>query len=187
MAWADASQRSEAMPVVCIRRDFAVSNRSTLSTSTTAACRCRYQSLTAGGLIYDHVSIRLPGSRFSPPLVTLPFYQFKQPFVAASPFSGSLLDFFDSFSMRRLQGQGPQNATHGDRDSAPGDPLNARAGAPTGPSPAARPPHGDRTPPRPPPQHDGAAPPPPPPPAARSPPVCLTPAPRPKSQNCSAA
>jgi acetyl-CoA acetyltransferase len=46
------------MPVVCIGRDFAVSHRSTLSTSTTAACRCRYQSLTAGGLIYDHVSIK---------------------------------------------------------------------------------------------------------------------------------
>src|SRR5215217_6803671 len=57
MAWSDASQRLEAMPVVRTGRDFAVPNRSTLSTSTTAACRCRDQSLTAGGLIYDHVSL----------------------------------------------------------------------------------------------------------------------------------
>src|SRR5215475_14195664 len=70
--------------------------------------------------------------------VELPFYQFTQPFVAARPFSGDLLDFFDSFSVRLLRGQGPQNATHGDRDSSPGDPPNARAGDPTDPSPAAR-------------------------------------------------
>src|SRR5215510_8750593 len=59
MAWADAGQRSEAMPVVRTGRDFAVSNRPIVSTSATAACRCRYQSLTAGGMIYDRVSINL--------------------------------------------------------------------------------------------------------------------------------
>ena len=68
----------------------------------------------------------------------LPFYQFTQPSVAVSPFSGNFVDFFDSFSVRFLRGQGPQNATHGDRDSSPGDPPNARAGDPTDPSPAAR-------------------------------------------------
>jgi hypothetical protein len=52
--------------------------------------------------------------------------------------SGNLLDFFDSFSVRFLQGQESQNATHGDRDSSLGDPPNARAGDPTDPSPAAR-------------------------------------------------
>src|ERR1700704_2843359 len=70
--------------------------------------------------------------------VMLQFYQFTQPSVAVSPFSGNLLDFFDSFSGRLLRGQGSQNATHGDRDSSPGDPPNARAGDPTGPLPAAR-------------------------------------------------
>ena len=58
MAWSDAGQRLEGMPVVRTGRDFAISNRSTLSASTTAACRCRDQSLTAGGLIYDHVSFK---------------------------------------------------------------------------------------------------------------------------------
>src|SRR6476660_7671064 len=70
--------------------------------------------------------------------IKLPFYQFTQPSVAVSPFSGNLLDFFDSFSGRLLRGQGSQNAMHGDRDSSPGDPPNARAGDPTDPSPAAR-------------------------------------------------
>src|SRR5206468_6211406 len=69
---------------------------------------------------------------------TLPFYQFTQPSVSASPCSVNPLDFFDSFSVRLLRGQGPQNATYGDRDSSPGDLPNARAGDPTGPSPAAR-------------------------------------------------
>ena len=70
-----------------------------------------------------------------------PFYQFTQPSVAASLCSGNPLNFFDSFSVRLLQEQGPQNATRGDRDSSPGAPPNARAGDPTGPSPAAhRPP-----------------------------------------------
>src|ERR671924_1840535 len=68
----------------------------------------------------------------------LPFYQFMQPSGAVSPFSGSLLDFFDSFSVRLLQEQGPQNATRGDPDSSPGALPNARAGDPTGPSPVAR-------------------------------------------------
>src|SRR5438874_12546472 len=68
----------------------------------------------------------------------LPFYQFTQPSVAVSPFSGNLVDFFDSFSVRFLRGQGPQNATHGDRDSLPTGPPPARAGDPTGPSPAVR-------------------------------------------------
>src|SRR5215510_10032916 len=57
MAWADAGQRLEAMPTAGTGRDFAVSNRSAVSTPATAACRCRYQSLTAGSMIYDHVSI----------------------------------------------------------------------------------------------------------------------------------
>src|SRR6185295_12106089 len=60
----------------------------------------------------------------------LPFYQFTQPCVATSPCSGNSLDFCDSFSVRFLRGQGPQNATHGDQDSSPGAPLNARAGDP---------------------------------------------------------
>src|SRR5262245_22206218 len=71
-------------------------------------------------------------------IIELPFYQFTQPFVAASPCSGNSLDFFDSFSVRCLRGQGSQNATHGDQDSSPGDPPNAQAGDPTDPSPAAR-------------------------------------------------
>src|SRR2546430_638773 len=71
-------------------------------------------------------------------LVILPFYQFTQPSVAVSPFSGNLWDFFDSFSVRFLRGQGPQNATIGDGDSSQGAPPNARAGDPMGPSPAAR-------------------------------------------------
>src|SRR5215510_8669661 len=58
MAWSDAGQRSEAMPIVCTGCDFAVSNRPAVSTPATAACRCRYQSLTASGMIYDHVSIK---------------------------------------------------------------------------------------------------------------------------------
>jgi hypothetical protein len=32
-------------------------------------------------------------------ILLLPFYQFTQPFVAVSPFSEDLLDFFDSFSV----------------------------------------------------------------------------------------
>ena len=58
MAWADAGQRSEAMPVARTGCDFAVSNRPAVSTPATATCRCRYQSLTASGMIYDHVSIK---------------------------------------------------------------------------------------------------------------------------------
>ena len=65
-------------------------------------------------------------------------FHFTQPSVAVSPFSGNFVDFFDSFSVRFLRGQGPQNATHGDRDSSPDDLPNARAGDPMGPSPAAR-------------------------------------------------
>src|SRR4029450_12204458 len=70
--------------------------------------------------------------------VQLPFYQFTQPSVAVTPYFVNLVDFFDSFSVRLLRGQGPPNATHGDRDSSPSNPPNARAGDPTGPSPAAR-------------------------------------------------
>src|SRR5438128_60527 len=68
----------------------------------------------------------------------LPFYQFTQPSVAVSLFSGNPLDLCDSFSVQLLRGQGPQNATHGDQDSSPGDPPTAWAGDPTGPSPAVR-------------------------------------------------
>src|SRR4030095_14743265 len=68
----------------------------------------------------------------------LQFYQFTQHSVAVSPCFATLLDFFYSFSVRLLQGQGPQNATYGDRDNSPGDPLSARAGDPTGPSPGVR-------------------------------------------------
>src|SRR6516164_7050528 len=70
--------------------------------------------------------------------ILLPFYQFTQPSVAVSLFSGNLLDLCDSFSVQLLRGQGPQNATHGDQDSSPGGPPNAPAGDPTGPSPAVR-------------------------------------------------
>src|SRR5262249_23765819 len=56
MAWADAGQRLEAMPTARTGRDFAVSNRPAVSTPATAACWCRYQGLTASGMIYDHVS-----------------------------------------------------------------------------------------------------------------------------------
>ena len=52
----DAGQRPEAMPVACTGCDFAVSNRLAVSTSATATCRCWCQSLTASGMIYDHVS-----------------------------------------------------------------------------------------------------------------------------------
>src|SRR5438128_6239810 len=86
------------------------------------------------------LAILKASSRINPntSIVRLPFYQFTQPSVSASPCSVNPLDFFDSFSVRLLRGQGPQNATYGDRDSSPGDPPNARAGDPTGPLPAAR-------------------------------------------------
>src|SRR4030095_12759306 len=71
-------------------------------------------------------------------LHNLPFYQFTQPSVAVSPFSGNFVDFFDSFSVRFLRGQGPQNATPGDRDSSPDALPHARAADRMGPSPAAR-------------------------------------------------
>src|SRR5215831_15147161 len=70
MACADASQRSEAMPVVCTRRDFFVPNGSTVSTSAPAACRCRYQSLTAGGMICGHTSFSYRPTRGQPPSCT---------------------------------------------------------------------------------------------------------------------
>jgi hypothetical protein len=47
-------------------------------------------------------------------LIYHPFYQFTQPSIAPSPCSGNSLDFFDSFSVRLLQEQGPQNAARGD-------------------------------------------------------------------------
>src|SRR5213596_3340819 len=59
MAWSDAGQRPEAMPVACTGCDFAVSNRPAVSTPATATYRCRSQSITASGMIYDHVSINL--------------------------------------------------------------------------------------------------------------------------------
>src|SRR4029450_8268032 len=59
MAGADASQRLEAMPIARTGCDLIVPNRPAVSTSAAAACRCRYQSLTAGGMIYDHVSLNL--------------------------------------------------------------------------------------------------------------------------------
>src|SRR5262249_61754522 len=69
---------------------------------------------------------------FTPAEAKLLFYQFTRPSVAVSSFSGNPLGLFDSFSVRLLRGQGPQNATHGDRDSSPGDPPNARADDRTG-------------------------------------------------------
>jgi hypothetical protein len=68
----------------------------------------------------------------------LGFYQFMRPFGVATPFSGDLLAFFDSFLVRLPGGQAVQNATHGYPDSLPTGPLTARAGDPTGPSPAVR-------------------------------------------------
>src|SRR5688572_24799569 len=70
MAWSDAGQRSEALPIVCTGCDFAVSNRPAVSTPATAARRCRYQSLTASGMIYDHVSLNCNENWFS----SLPFH-----------------------------------------------------------------------------------------------------------------
>src|SRR5919109_5329747 len=61
MAWSDAGERLEALPTAGAGSDFAVSNRPAVSAPATAACRCRYQSLTAGSLIYDHVSINTIG------------------------------------------------------------------------------------------------------------------------------
>src|SRR5437016_13611279 len=58
MAWSDAGQRPEAMPVACTGCDFAVSNRPAVSTPATATYRCRSQSITASGMIYDHVSFK---------------------------------------------------------------------------------------------------------------------------------
>src|SRR5215470_12376680 len=51
MAWADASQRLEEMPDARSRCDSSIPDSSSISTPTAAACRCRYQSLTAGGMI----------------------------------------------------------------------------------------------------------------------------------------
>src|SRR5215470_13206014 len=51
MAWADASQRLEEMPDARSGCDSSIPNGSSISTPTAAACRCRYQSLTAGGMI----------------------------------------------------------------------------------------------------------------------------------------
>ncbi len=34
--------------------------------------------------------------------IKLPFYQFRRPFVAVSPYFVNLVDFFDSFSVRLL-------------------------------------------------------------------------------------
>src|SRR5215831_3093527 len=51
MAWSDASQRLEEMPDARPGCDSSIPNSSSISTPTAAACRCRYQSLTAGGMI----------------------------------------------------------------------------------------------------------------------------------------
>src|SRR5215471_9719853 len=51
MAWSDASQRLEEMPDARSGCDSSIPNSSSISTPTAAACRCRYQSLTAGGMI----------------------------------------------------------------------------------------------------------------------------------------
>src|SRR5215475_10964449 len=57
MAWADAGQRLEAMSTVRTGCNFAVPNRPAVSTPAATTCRRWYQSLAAGGLNYDHVSI----------------------------------------------------------------------------------------------------------------------------------
>src|SRR4029453_3522481 len=62
MAWSDAGQRAETLPVARLRCDFAVSNRPAVSTPETATCRGRGQSLTASGLSYDQVSSKSPDS-----------------------------------------------------------------------------------------------------------------------------
>src|SRR5215831_17294444 len=56
MAWSDAGERLETMPIACTRCYFTISNCPSISTPAATAYRCRYQSLTAGSLIYDHVS-----------------------------------------------------------------------------------------------------------------------------------
>src|SRR5215831_1950734 len=58
MAWSDAGERLEAMPIACTRCYFTISNCPSISTPAATAYRCRYQSLTAGSLIYDHVSTK---------------------------------------------------------------------------------------------------------------------------------
>src|SRR6266550_2646424 len=58
MAGSDAGQRLEAVPTAGTGCDFAVSNRPAVSTPATATRRCRSQSLTTSGMIYDHVSIK---------------------------------------------------------------------------------------------------------------------------------
>src|SRR5215831_18851485 len=58
MAWADAGQRLEAMPPVRTGCNFAVPNRPAVSTPAATPCGRWYQSLAAGGMIYDHVSTR---------------------------------------------------------------------------------------------------------------------------------
>src|SRR5690349_21715272 len=58
MAWSDAGQRLEAVPTAGTGCDFAVSNRPAVSTPATATRRCRCQSLTTSGMIYDHVSTK---------------------------------------------------------------------------------------------------------------------------------
>src|SRR5713101_5093462 len=71
-------------------------------------------------------------------VLELGFYQFTRPFVVVTPFSGGFLAFFDSFLVRLPGGQVPQNAMHGYPDSLPTGPPTARAGDPTGLSPAVR-------------------------------------------------
>src|SRR6516165_8894269 len=59
MAGADAGQRLEAMSTVRTGCNFAVPNRPAVSTPAATTCWRWYQSLAAGGLIYDHVSTKL--------------------------------------------------------------------------------------------------------------------------------
>src|SRR5215831_2182185 len=59
MAWSDAGERLETLPTAGTGSNFVVSNRPAVSAPATAACRCRSQSLTASGMIYDHVSFKL--------------------------------------------------------------------------------------------------------------------------------
>src|SRR2546430_5591340 len=59
MAGSDAGQRLEAVPTAGTGCDFAVSNRPAVSTPATATRRCRCQSLTTSGMIYDHVSVSM--------------------------------------------------------------------------------------------------------------------------------
>src|SRR5215510_2224289 len=63
-------------------------------------------SVLLEALLFQWPSIRRYASQtmveHKPPASNLPFYQFTQPSIAANPFSGNRVDFFDSFSVRFL-------------------------------------------------------------------------------------